>query len=169
MGETNTRFIGWHMTYLQEENHVNDGFQKPWDTSSIRLSILSWQLCRCCLLQIVYYRTSEPLFLPADGGVDAQHRPVLRSETSATGSPFFRSRLSAPLLLCDEHPGGESSPKLPTVITPVQGLKKLGDFEKTDDKTRRVKNLLQQRLRDIVIWFFPLFKYKKMLINYIMN
>lgn len=64
------------------------------------------------VLQVVYYRTGEPLLLPADGGVDAQHRPVLHSQTSATGSAHFCPRLSAPFLLCYEHPGGGSSHKL---------------------------------------------------------
>lgn len=39
----------------------------------------------CCLLQVVYYRTGEPLFLSADGSVDAQHGPILYSQASSTG------------------------------------------------------------------------------------
>lgn len=64
------------------------------------------------LLQVVHHRTGEPLLLPADGSMDADHRPVLYNQTSATGSAVLCPRLSAPFLLCYEHPGGASSQKL---------------------------------------------------------
>lgn len=60
-----------------------------------------------CLLQAVYYRTSESFFLPADGGLDSHHRPSLYSQTSASGSADLCPRLPAHFLLCHEHSGGE--------------------------------------------------------------
>lgn len=62
-----------------------------------------------CLFQVINYWTGEPLLLPVDGGVDAHHRPILLSQTSAVGSAFFCPWLSAAFLLCYEHPGGGSS------------------------------------------------------------
>lgn len=64
-------------------------------------------LCSFCLLQAVYYRTGESLFLPADGGIDTHHRPSLYNQTPASGSAFLCPRLSAHFLLCYEYSGGE--------------------------------------------------------------
>lgn len=61
----------------------------------------------CCVLQALDHRAGEPLFLPANGAVDTQHRPMLHSQTSSPGPPFLCSWLSAPFLLCDEHSRGE--------------------------------------------------------------
>lgn len=75
------------------------------------LCSLSLTCTTCCyLLQVAHYRPSEPLLLPADGGVDAHHRPLLHSQASLTGSAVFCPRLFAPLLLCYEHPRGASLP-----------------------------------------------------------
>lgn len=60
-----------------------------------------------CPLQAVCYRTSESLFLPADGGLDSHHRPSLYNQTSASGSADLCPRLPAHFLLCHEHSGGE--------------------------------------------------------------
>lgn len=62
-----------------------------------------------CILQVNNHRTSEPLLLPADGGVDAHHRSVMCRQTTAAGSTFFCPRISAPFLRSYEHPGGGSS------------------------------------------------------------
>lgn len=66
-------------------------------------------ICPCCVFQVAYYRTREPLVLPADGSMDSHYRSVLCSQTSAAGPAYFCPGLSAPFLLCNEHPGGGSS------------------------------------------------------------
>lgn len=67
-------------------------------------------ICICfCILQIINHRTSEPLLLPADGGVDAHHRFAMCGQTAAAGSTFFCPRISAPFLRSYERPGGGSS------------------------------------------------------------
>lgn len=96
--------------YLQKEQSA------PLLHPCIFIIIVFSYILPCCLFQVVYYRAGEPLLLPADGSVDAQHRPVLHSQTPAAGSAFFRPRLSAPFLLCYEHPGGGSSQKLSPLI-----------------------------------------------------
>lgn len=81
-------------------------------TVSINTSILNGfggYSLPCWLLQVFNYRTSKPLLLPADGGVDAHHRSLLYSQTAAAGSALFCPWLSTTFLLCHEHPGGGSS------------------------------------------------------------
>lgn len=62
----------------------------------------------CLLLQIDHYRTSQPLLLPADGGVDAHHWSILYRQTSASGQTFFCTWVFAYFLLCYERLRGES-------------------------------------------------------------
>lgn len=63
--------------------------------------------CVLSVLQAVYYRTIESLFLPSDGDVDSHHRPTLYNQTSASGSADLCPRLSAHFLFCYEYSGGE--------------------------------------------------------------
>lgn len=87
---------------------ISDGVKdKHIDLLSTYLNLTFYLEAKCCVLQSLDHRASEPLFLPANGAVDTQHRPVLHSQTSSPGPPFLCSWLSAHFLLCDEHSRGE--------------------------------------------------------------